>query len=590
MPFPSANFTPPATPSSNASSASSTATSTTTTVATTYFPPARFTTETRTSRTEERNSFADAATLNATAQKSKPTALSNAARNKAKPLIYGTVYTGTSVIDAWGGNGAPLTIVSGIGMGLLTSVIAWYVNDAPPPVTAVRNYLRLGGISTPSAFLSSHYGSIGVPFTDTFFGDALMAVTIDDDGTFKSFPSISVKVNGRMVFDPRRPDHDIANPQTWSFTRNSALIAGDFGTSGYARYTGRNPRYGMAQRMNLKSLIDAANWCDELLGLSVTEPRCRTDLIMLAPATDKQWMETLRTMMDSFIDMEAGVIKFIPDRPRSPVFSLSSVNVQSILYHNLLDISGKPTSVEVQYVNTTDPTALPPPQSSVVSVNPVTFSTSPNSAQQVALQGCSRVGQALRHARKRRIALETAMEELGVVVFDEALAVQKADVADVNLPEVSIFGENFTVDRKRSLGDGSYELHLTNYRPYANDDSVTKTQPTYSPPSQYTCETPPFVSDIKLTQLNRIEDGVCLRRLAVEWQIENAACVDYYRFLFAVNGVLQPPVDLPTNEYLSPPYAPGTALAVSITPVAGLTNPVAGNTITGVTWITGATC
>jgi hypothetical protein len=557
-----------------------------TTVNTVYFPPARFT---RTSTTAERNSFADAATLNSTAQKSKPSAVSNAARNKAKPLIYGSVYLGTKLIDAWGGNGTPLTVLCGVGMGLVTGVPAWYINDVAPPVTAVMNYLQLGGVNAVSTFLQLHYAGVGVAFSDTFYGDVVLAVTVDDDGTFKSFPSISCQVNGRPVFDPRRPEQDISNPQTWAFSRNSGLIAADFASSGYARYTGRNPRYGMAQRVNIPSLIDVANWCDDQLGTSITEPRCRTDIALIEPATDKQYMETLRTLADCFIDMEAGLVKFIPDRPRRPVFALNKRNVQSVLYHNLLDVSGKPTSVEVQYVNVQAGT-LPPAQSSVVSVNPLTFSTSPNSAQQVALQGCNRVGQALRHARKRRIALESATEELGLVVFDETLLVQKADVADIELPDISIFNENFTVDRKRSLGGGAYELHLTNYRPYANDDSVTTTQPTYSPPSQYTCDNPPVAYELVLTQLNRIENGVCLRRLAGTWGIDNAACVDYYRVQFVVDGVPQLPTDLPTNDFLSVPFSIGTVVQVYVTPVANIANPVAGGTITATLTILATVC
>jgi hypothetical protein len=581
MALPTANFST----TGGETSAGSSGVSNDGTANTRYLPTATFNSS-KTSDAGERNSFANASTLNGTGQRSKPSAISASGRNKGKPLIYGDNYFAVRIIDAWNTNGS-LKLLCGIGYGELTQLTGWFINDEPPKAGASIQFLTLGGLGSTSPFLQSEYLAQGRTFTDTYTGDAVMCVTVPDDGTtYTNFPSISVRVKGRKIFDPRDSSQSVSNPGSWKYSNNSALVFSDFITSAYSRYTSERPRYGRAQKVVFSSVVEAANWCDELLGTTITEVRNQTDIVMMDPAQDRQWEETLRTIAELLISYENGQVKLIPDRPRSSVFSLTDNNVKKILYHNLLDVTEQPTSVEVQYINaspdpqvTTNGSGYPWPQASVRSINPVNFTTAPHRAQQVNINGIHRTSQALRHARKRRIALETSREELGVEVFDEQLVRQKGDVALVGL-SIGIFAERFSLDRKRHLGNGRFELHLTNYRPGAQDDTVTREPPVYQTPASYNCNLPAAVYNPTITQLNRLENGVCVRRLVVEWDALNENCVDFTLVTFTVNGVLEPTLDIPGESVLSRVFLPGDVVSVSIAPYSSLSVPPQGSAIT----------
>jgi hypothetical protein len=102
-----------------------------------------------------------------------------------------------------------------------------------------------------------------VPFySPTARGDGLAmlfsAAYQDVDSFPQGPPRMSAVVKGVAVFDPRDPDHDSADPDTWAFTQNPALLAAWYVTRPFsfdAHYS----------EIDTDALIAAANACDEVV-------------------------------------------------------------------------------------------------------------------------------------------------------------------------------------------------------------------------------------------------------------------------------------------------------------------------------------
>ena len=74
------------------------------------------------------------------------------------------------------------------------------------------------------------------------------------------FPEVAFDVAGRKVYDPRDSGQSVADPSTWQFTTNAALIWADYIC---------NYRFGCQisylDKINEDDLIAAADICDELV-------------------------------------------------------------------------------------------------------------------------------------------------------------------------------------------------------------------------------------------------------------------------------------------------------------------------------------
>lgn len=132
---------------------------------------------------------------------------------------------------------------------------------------------------TVSAYLDSNWTS-----TNHYLrGQACTSIAYDDGNSkthYKIFPngapSYSAVMKGALLFDPRNPFHNINDPDTWTWSDNSALAVLDYLTR---RQQGVPDGFGLDwDEINLQSFADAADDCDEFVALKAggSERRWRT--------------------------------------------------------------------------------------------------------------------------------------------------------------------------------------------------------------------------------------------------------------------------------------------------------------------------
>lgn len=167
---------------------------------------------------------------------------------------------------------------------------------------------RLGAAGQTAVDISWYTGGLG--FTPTFPGLAYANVVQPQfrvDGSFiipefKDLPSeFTALVRGRKVPDPRPGG-------TTAYSNNPALCL---------YHWMQDPTHGCgiaAADIDTASIIDAADWCDDLIG---GLKRYELNLTILASGPADQWLETIASHFQAKVFLENGIYRLWVDDTRS---------------------------------------------------------------------------------------------------------------------------------------------------------------------------------------------------------------------------------------------------------------------------------
>ena len=155
--------------------------------------------------------------------------------------------------------------------GAVTGVFAVDQNgeDVGSELTGANN--PFNGYLSIREVLGDHTASLGgqtfTHFSDDrtadhkLLGIAHLAILFEyvDDVWNEGLPEVTALIKGKKVYDPREAGHDVADPTTWEWSNNPALIVRDFLT---------NSVYGLAEATtNIDDTLvsTAANICEETI-------------------------------------------------------------------------------------------------------------------------------------------------------------------------------------------------------------------------------------------------------------------------------------------------------------------------------------
>ena len=222
-------------------------------------------------------------------------------------------------------------------MGQIEAIDQIWINGETPLSGVLTNSYTGTTGQTADALLAA---AIGVDYTDTMVftdehgtqGLAYVVVEWSDVDHYQGWPTVTVEVRGRQVFD--------INAATTQYSATPILGMRDFCT---------DPR------------LLAATTDDTALGLVQTdneatvstEARREFGLIIDAPLTPDKWLDVFATYAGCYWDHTANEFTAISDRPRASVRTLTAADWEETPRGVIADPVKIPTVVRLQYTDTT---------------------------------------------------------------------------------------------------------------------------------------------------------------------------------------------------------------------------------------------
>lgn len=166
---------------------------------------------------------------------------------------------------------------------------------------------------------------------------AIVRMDYDADAFPSGEPNLQFVVDGAKCYDDRYDStvpggagsQRLADPSTWAFTRNAAVIAAQtlrgFFSAGVLMYGAQAEARDLAQPM----LMAAYNECDESVATvdEGTIARYRAGLMLTASDPTSQALLDLQSAMDGRILDRGGAITILPGANKTPVFNLTDSDV-----------------------------------------------------------------------------------------------------------------------------------------------------------------------------------------------------------------------------------------------------------------------
>ncbi|MEZ5571160.1 MAG: phage tail protein [Halioglobus sp.] len=265
------------------------------------------------------------------------------------------------------------------------------------------------------------------------------------------WPTLKAKVRGWRCFDPRTG--------FTAFTRNPALH--------YATAIA-SPLVGLKKPVNLDSVIDAANRCDDLFP---DGPRIQCNIeIGGAPVPTMQWMETLRGYAGVILDWRDGEYHFLTDGPRMPDWHIafsdpdSDAEMVDLPEIDLTSVTARKNVIRVKYTDT----SVSPWKEVVEVVESVGVQASLELevVQEYRMPGLLTRSQALRYGQERLAEHQLEKWVSTVPVADEGAAVRVGHVATLRSPN-GLNNEPGRVLGKQNPSVGLWLLRCRHYDPNA---------------------------------------------------------------------------------------------------------------------------
>lgn len=336
-------------------------------------------------------------------------------------------------------------------------------------------------------------------------------------------PRITAQIRGNRVFDPR--------DATWKFSDNPALCGRDFLLS---------PIYGYAvpaANIDEQSVIDGANYCDELVSIPGGGTQKRFTL--------NGWVDTGRTIQQNLADLgtacrgqwvnEGDKWRLVIRRQQAlSGFKISEKNtVQGSWSFILPGTADAPNVMRVHYV---DP--LRDAQPELVQW-PEPGAANPYLVEDNAYE--SRVDVELPYTDNRLRAQQIGMTLLkegreGIAVIctlmESALAIRIGEIVEVSQPTPGWVDKPFWVVALLLAPDATVQAVLIEYEPTVYDYDAQVVQPVYPNtglPDPFTCAPPTvLVLDSSNAQALLLKDGTYVGRIKATWTKADDAFVDHY--------------------------------------------------------------
>lgn len=229
------------------------------------------------------------------------------------------------------------------GVGVIDAVESITINDGAVISTGFDNYT--GTQTTVDPALSMAIGVVYrllynnplLNFDQYCPGIAYSAVTAAVADITEP-PTINAVLRGKKIYDPRISYHVLNDATTWSYSRNAALILGDFL---------RNRDYGAGLVVDDLALANAADACD-------AEGRT-ADILVDRKTKLSDWVATLQEAANCFIDTSGAAAELIPDVLGTSVATFSHLN------GDIMGVSAEeghaktqlPTVMEIKYTDAT---------------------------------------------------------------------------------------------------------------------------------------------------------------------------------------------------------------------------------------------
>lgn len=124
-------------------------------------------------------------------------------------------------------------------------------------------------------------------------------------------PTVTAKIKGRKVYDPRIGSHNINNPSTWAWSDNPVLCLYDYL---------RNEDFGAgipASEFDESQIEDAADFCDVSVG-NPSRARYKCDGVVNTGQSIRQNIKNLLTCMNGAVTYAGGKLRIEPYEYKTP--------------------------------------------------------------------------------------------------------------------------------------------------------------------------------------------------------------------------------------------------------------------------------
>ena len=433
----------------------------------------------------------------------------------ALPVIYGTRRVGgTRVLtQVSGSNNEYLHLVIALCEGEIDTMTGIYldgvrVDDARYAATALVAVVAVMGTDSqaaestiitdlPTVWTSAHKGS----------GVAYVYLRCKYDRTaFTGFPTVTVDVKGRKVYDPRT--------STTGYSENPALCIRDYLT---------NTRYGRGIDSSLvddASIIAAANYCDALVTIpGGTQKRYTCNGVVNVDGTAFDNIQQLLASCRAMLVFSGGKYKLVCDAPSSSVFSFNEDNITGSWSISTAGRRTKLNRVTAQYYS---------PAKEWQPDYAISESTAYRAAEDNGLvleANASLPFTTNLYAAQRLAGLQLKQSRFGLVVsfkaFQSALRCEVGDVVDITHSTTGWVGKLFRITQLTILDTEEVEVVCTEYDATVYDlDTLTAitSTPTLSLPNPFNITAPTALTLTSGTADLLINgDGSIVSRIKCAW-------------------------------------------------------------------------
>jgi len=432
----------------------------------------------------------------------------------------------------------------GVGVDAIEAV--HFDDDVIPAGVERADYLGTAGQGV-DPWLVAAFADQGVTYADSLPGMAysvfkvprLLASSI-------GVPNIAAIIRGSKLLDPRTG--------AVAYTANPALALAAFLSSDW----------GMARPLDWSSVQTSADACDSLVG---GQPRRAFGLTLGAVQKVDAWVDTLRTYAGCWVVPGDAGLRLVPDRPASPVASLSHADGQILSLGALTKRSPTqaPTVVRINYTDT----ATVPWRTEAyaeASLPGVVAGTTPRRESSVRLEGIQTYAQALREAIERLNKLTITDLSFDLRAFDDALRLQAGDVVTVSHP-IGLADKPMRV--LACQGElGRYTLSLSEYDPAVYSDAIAF-GPSYVDTSLPSVSAPVPPDGLGVVEeLYQLKDGAWSSRLRIAWSAPDYPWVSHYRVRVLSGAVVLHDDQTQALAYLSGSVVEGRAYVVQVSTVS----------------------
>lgn len=486
---------------------------------------------------------ASKSSLGATTNK-EPKELTVAAENEPLRLTYGRDNVSGQIANVINDNRRwVVQVVWGEGQIQEIESVA-FANEPASENVEMTHYLGTQS-QTVDPWLVTAFAAAGITYSDALPGIAYSVFRILEGEV--NWENATAIIKGRLLYDPRT--------MTTAYSNNFALALADFLS---------NDVYGCGLVVDWDSVIDVANYCDELID---GKPRRCAGLTLSTITSVDNWVETMRTYAGCFAPvLGPNGWKLIADKPSSVVASFSHTlgNIEKIGVLRKKGLSDSPTLIRLFW---TDTSSLPWKEVPVLAALPgVLEGTAPRRDSDIRLPGIQDVSQAVREARERLNKLTLNDLSFDMNVFDEGLSLEIGDVIDVSHP-IGLSSKQMRVSDIRG-SSGRHTLSLAEYQPsmYSNAVVTTPDFGDTSLPSAF-APTPPLNLSLS-EQVFQQNNGTFTSQIVASWDATAFPFVSHYIITVYEGPALFFTGTSQINSFRTPPIKEGASYQVDVATVS----------------------